>query len=322
MAVREANFEGQTPGTVIGIGNSSAFGDDPFTAVTVNAMTLAYGATAMHGSGGAAFGVGTGVDNATLRYGAFSNARASMRVYLRLRNYPTNEFQFCHMQNTSTTITGLNITPTGTIKVVAPGSTLVYTSSAAMSLNTWYRLEFFTTVSATAGQIRFAGYTGDATTALSGMAYDSGTAFNTGTTLLDRVEVGKITTSAVTGAFDIDDYAVSDGTAAFLGPYANVAPTVRAVVTTGSAVIDCTGTTPGTPGDTITYSISPAISPGTSQPARGIFLVPQMASAVTYTVTASESNGQSKNLTVIVPGNGGTTPSGSTPKTYTNGQWV
>lgn len=320
MAVREANFEGQTPGTAVGVANSSAFGDDPFNAVTLIAMTMAYGNTAAHGSGGVSFGASAAGQLAGLRYGNYSNARASTRIYLRLRALPTDQFKFLHMTNGATIISELDITPTGAIKVSGPSAALLFTSAATLSVNTWYRLEFFTTVSPTVGQIKFAGYVADSTTAISGMAYDSGTSYNSGALLMDKVEVGQLTSSAITGAFDIDDFAVSDGTAAFLGPYINLAPTPKAIVTTGSAVIDCTGTTPGAAGDTITYTISP--NGGSTQPARGIFVVPQQTGPITYTITAAESNGQSKTVTAIVPGSAGTTPSGATPKTYTNGQWV
>lgn len=320
MVTREANFEGQTSGTTVGVANSSAFGDDPFTLVSLTGnITLQYGTTAMHGTGGASIGAGAGGDNAFMAYGGFANARAATRAYIRLRAYPTNEFQVLHYRNgTSTTVSGVNITPTGTIKVVGDAQALLYTSTAALSLNTWYRFEYASLISATAGQIKFSAYVGDNTSALAGATYDSGTALNTGTLTINAVDLGKITSSAVTGAFDLDDYAVNDGATAFIGPFAQLAPTPKAVVTTGSAVIDCTGSTVGQTGDTLTFSIAP--STGTSQPARGIFIVPQGSSAVTYTVTVAESNGQSKTVTAVVPAQ--STSTDSVPKVFKGGQWT
>lgn len=64
-------------------------------------------------------------------------------------------------------------------------------------------------------------------------------------------------------------------------------PTVNLTVNTNVAVIDATTSTPGTPGDALTYTISPTT--GTSQPATGIFLVPLPTAATTYTVTATDS---------------------------------
>jgi hypothetical protein len=321
MVAREANFEGQTAGTTVGVANSAAFGDDPFTLVSINAMTLQYGNVFMHGAGGVTVGTGAATQYAFMRYGGFSNAKCVTRFYIRLRAYPTNEFQVLHFQSSaSVSLSGFNITPTGVVKVVGPNQTLLYTSTATMALNTWYRMEFATTISGTAGQIKFSGFTGDSATAIGGMNYDSGTAFNSGTTLIAWADVGKITPSAPTGAFDLDDFAVNDGSSTFLGPFASVAPIPRAVVNTGSAVIDCTATTAGQAGDTLTYSISP--SANTSQPARGIFLVPQATAATTYTITVVESNGQSKTTSAIVPAAAQTTPTETLPKSYHNGQWV
>jgi hypothetical protein len=185
------------------------------------------------------------------------------------------------------------------------------------ALNTWYRFEFALKVATTGGQIKLSAFAGDAT-ATAFVAYDSGATLNTGSTLIGSGVFGKLDTATTLGDIFLDDWAIQDGTIGFLGPYLP-GPVLIAQPNQGVAVIDCTQSYAGVTGDSITYSISP--STGTSQPARGVFLVPETADAVTYTVTATESNGRTDVQTVSVPGQlpGGL---GIRSKQYRGGTWV
>lgn len=317
----EAHFEKRTNGAAVTTANSNDNGDDPFNAFFMGGgATTDYDTTiAAHGTGSIKYGGLTGVGGAYAGwyFGELNATQAVARVYIRftvLPNGTVDFFEFRATDNSSQCILKLNAN--GTVTFTAGGGNR-YTSTTAITTNVWYRFEMGCKVATSGGQAKFSVYSGDAT-ASALINYDSGTTLNTGSTPIYTSVVGKNVIGPTLGDFNVDDWGVMDGTLTYLGVY-TPGPVLITNANQGVAVIDCTQSYVGVTGDSITYTISP--STGTTQPARGVFLVPEKPDSTNYTITATESNGKTDVQTVIVPPQlpGGL---GFTTKRYSSGAWV
>lgn len=327
MTKIEAHFEKHPNGGLASTTNSGNFGDDPFSAEILNGTATYDGTVAMHGTTSLRYDTGsTGDGYAAFYFGQFDATQAVVRFYLRLAGLATGTpavTAICEFRSDdSATLSSIHLQPSGKLSLLdaGTGSTL-YTTTVALVANRWYRIEHGLKLGTGSGQSKFAVYDGDATTAALS-SYDSGATLTTpaGKTINSSV-VGKLfgVSGSVQPAIWVDDWAVQDGTMTYLGPY-SPGPVIIAKPNQGIAVIDCTQSYVGVNGDTLTYSISPTGS-GISQPAPGIFFVPETPNATNYQITATESNGKTDTTTVTVPGQlpGGL---GFQTKRYVGGTWV
>lgn len=299
-----AHFEKHKDHDLVSTHNWSDYGDDQLSAEARGSMDVWYDATiAAHGTGSILYweAGNTGNGYASEYFGNFNASQAVMRFYIRLTGLPpanTGAFGFAEFRSSdSTSICTLDMDSAGKITFDGLGLANPYVSTVALAPLKWYRVEVAAKVSTTAGQLKFAIYSGDATTS-SIMSHDSATTLNTGTKAINASVVGK-NYGGLVPRFNVDDWEVRDGTMTYFGPYVP-GPTVIATANQGVAVIDCTRSYPGTAGDALTFSISPNDS-DIKQPARGVFLVPETSNETTFTITATESTGQTDSQSVLVP---------------------
>lgn len=110
-----------------------------------------------------------------------TNQRLAGRFYIRISALPTGTHTFVRFLNSSTTLAGIQMSTTGTLRAVGSGAAAVGTAGTfTMATNTWYRVEFdFTGIGggATAGGATIRIFLGDGTTAQGTDATASGVDF-------------------------------------------------------------------------------------------------------------------------------------------------
>lgn len=210
------NGEGGTDTTTVTTGNSGGTSGTAFSTVSIGASsTCKFSATqSAHGSLSYQFvTAASAFDLVALTQ--TSSATTAVRFYI----YTTTSF------TTATTIMQVLTTANANIAqvqlntanklVMQQTSGGIFTSTTALSINTWYRVEC--TINTTTGAWTFAYYSGDSTTATES---SSGTGTFTATPV--NVRFGKASNGAQVATFYMDDLAISDTATSFLGPAAGV----------------------------------------------------------------------------------------------------
>lgn len=284
MAIlRSNNFEaGVAAGTAID-GTNSAVGGNAFT--YFNGAPV-YSATRSHGSLGldctanaVAAAVGwTGLATKTFQF----------REYIKLSAAPSATGQIFTARNSSNYVAGLNLTTARKIAVTHWGGAALYTSTTVIPTDlTSYRVELWGVVNATGtGELHFALYLGDSTTPLE--TFDTTTADLQATNVIE-VRSGKHAASGTISLF-IDDMAVGDQ-AAFLGPAANIPPTVSAGANQTVA-----------PGATVSVTASASDSDGSVVSTTWAYVYPATGGPTltgASTATASFTAGAAGNLYIL-----------------------
>lgn len=133
--------------------------------------TFQYSSTASHGSLG--YAVTSQAGNRvsfgwTTAGSVVESKQQSLRFYYRIPALPTSENQIVIPWNITQTVCGVNVTTAGKLKFINRIGTGIFTAAAAMSLDTWYRIEVGLEVGTgtTDGVVRFAYFLGDSTTAI------------------------------------------------------------------------------------------------------------------------------------------------------------
>lgn len=319
------HFENQTDGTGITLANSSTYGDSALATVLTTNGTTAYSTDrAAHGLVSAKLSMTSGATSCQMGIGlgGANSTSFATRGYLWMGALPTAAVRVLEARTATTAIGGLNVNTSGTVAVTDISGTALATSSPTTQLlqtNTWYRLEYVWTISATTGQYKVGVYQLDSNSPY--FSYTSAATLNSGTAPITEIRMGKLSNSGtIASPWYVDDFNFVDPSSTFLGAYQPLGPSVSTTITPGYAKVDATGSA-AVNGGTLSYSMSP--STGVLQPTTGVFYVPQTSSAQTFTLTVTESGGSSTNSSVTVPALVSAASSGTSVLTqrYIGGSW-
>ena len=243
-----------------GSGFESGVNGDALTTTNsgVDTVTLTSGtgvistAQSAHGTRSALFTAGSASGATYISKTITATDTITVRVYARFTAYPTGTLAPCliWLGNGSSQLANLEVTASGNLRIRDDASANAWTSTMAMSLNTWYRIEFSILRNATTGTARATIYTLDGTTALEDST--TLTSKNTGSASVTTIRIGaKTSTGTMETAVFIDDWDYDPTTTVFIGPVteALVAPTVSLGVKTNPSTI---GGSNGT--QTVTWS--------------------------------------------------------------------
>lgn len=220
-------FEGGSNGVTLtqGSGGNTGGSSGDFLDVVDATGTVTF-STAQAAHGSVSMLVSTGVS--ALAYAGYTLSSVTtdyMRCYIRLTALPgVVQILVRYLSGASQSLR-VNVKAAGTLEVRDAGNSVVGTTTSAVSINTWWRLEMFTTFSATVGAVVLRLYnTADGTTITDSLNL-SGLTLTANATAL-RYGVGAAAASIPTTYYD--DVAVEGAT--WHGP------AVRSVTPTGVAV--------------------------------------------------------------------------------------
>lgn len=248
------------------------------------------------------------------RYTGLSGTTMAVRYYFKFTTVsPGSAITFFRAFDNVARCLSVQLSAANKILVqVSSTDTLLYTSTATIAANTWYRLEIGFTLSSSANATVTAQlYSGDSTTPLdSGLSTTTATTTSTGTSIAD-VRFGR-TGSTVTNVVRYDDVAYNLGTTTFIGPYLTP-PTASFTHSEAGATtyVDGSGST-AAGAATITgydWDWGDGSTHGT-----GVTASHAYSSSSTYTVvlTVTDSNSQtgntSQSVTVTFTPSGGVSP--------------
>lgn len=191
MAVWTNSAEGGTNGTTVTTANSGGVSGNAFGLVSIGSgAALTYStAAAYRGSLGYAISTTSAIAVYAGTGSGLGYARSRIRYYLNLGAYPSGVIQHVQVATSGGGIFYLYLSETGQISVINAAGTAVKTFPA-ISLNTWYRIEFIAQPNtSTSGVLRAAIYAGDSLTAID--SYASTTA-DAGSGTINLVNFGKL----------------------------------------------------------------------------------------------------------------------------------
>lgn len=150
----------------------------------------------------------------------------SYRAYIRLDTLPTAEIQIVTPWNTTQYIAAINLGIDGKIKVAQRGGSVLFTSAAGLTLDTWYRVEISVEVgtSSSDGVLRFAYFLGDGTTPVE-TQFTSTTA-DLGTANCVAWYMGKLGNSGDWIGY-FDSIELNTSSSALMGPYVSAKASLR-----------------------------------------------------------------------------------------------
>lgn len=215
MALVTNSAEGGSNSVTVTTGNSGGASGTAFA--SVNAGITFSSAQKAHGSLAYAF-AGTAATFNTVRLDSADGTTSgfSLRAYVYLTGYPSAETAFMQVQTgAGTNMASLNLSAAGKLRLMRSGGS--YTGQEftnAIPLNTWTRVTFRGTVSATA-TLNAAIYPGDSATATETR---QATSQNVGTTAGGRVVYGKLTQTPSIATYYIDDIAQDLTSSVEIGP--------------------------------------------------------------------------------------------------------
>lgn len=194
-------FEGGSDGTTITAANSGGDSGTAFNTVTGASVHEFDSAQAAHGSLSSRFNPTGG----TTAYYVWQAAMGTLtdhygRFYLRVAGYPSAATRVFEFRDGTGLKCGMRMGTTGKIGVVNAANSLQTETSATLSTNTWYRIEFhFVHDTSTTGQYEvrvYAGDSGSATETISGTTSDFGAN-------CDRTRIGMPASAGNWGSSDI-----------------------------------------------------------------------------------------------------------------------
>ncbi len=157
MTLLTNSFEGGTSGTTITAGNSGGTSGSAFDSVSIGASATAAFDNA-HAANGTLSGKITTPVSATSSYLAWTTSMGSQAtVWFRLSLYytanPANTHRVWTAVQTATNCGSLQVTSAGKLQFIDASSSAIFTSTATIPLNAWFRVEGYLTGSATVGQV-------------------------------------------------------------------------------------------------------------------------------------------------------------------------
>lgn len=242
---RSNSFEGGSNGVTLtqGSGGNTGGSSGDFLDVVDATGTVTF-STAQAAHGTVSMLVSTTAVSA-LAYAGYTLSSVTtdyMRCYIRLTALPGVVQILTRYLSGASQSLRVNVKAAGTLEVRDAANSVVGTTTSAVSINTWWRLELFTTFSATVGAVQLRLYnTADGTTITDSLNL-TGLALTANATAL-RFGVGAAAASIPTTYYD--DVAVEGAT--WHGP------AVRSVTPTGIAV----AATPGSTALSQSFSVTP-----------------------------------------------------------------
>lgn len=232
---RGNSFEGGSNGVTITSGNSGGASGDALDTVDNGAGvgTVQY-SSAQSAHGSLAMLVATG-GTTSLAYGGYTLSSVTtdyMRGYFRVASLPGAVAILARYMTSTNQSFRVNIKAAGTLEIRDNANSVVGTTSSAVSAGAWFRLELFSTFSATVGAIVLRLYASPDSTTVTDSLNLSGLALSASAT---SVRYGVGATAANIANTWIDDIAVEGAT--WHGP------AVRSITLSGIAVPVTTGTT-------------------------------------------------------------------------------
>lgn len=211
------SFEGGTTTTAISTANSGGVSGQAFNAIT-GAIAQFNNTTPMHGAmmmrlpfstvSAAGSGNWTGLGSNTGHvYG---------RWYFRISGTATVTTRLCQWHdNAAALCCAMRLSVTNTLQPLNAAGTAIGSASAALTANTWYRIEYDILPSTTVGTFTFTVYAGDSPTAFSAPAGATGAVLGAN---IAEVRTGVPTAVTPTAAInlDFDDFDIN--TTALPGP--------------------------------------------------------------------------------------------------------
>lgn len=217
MTTKQNTCEAYASGTIsAGTSGDNGAGDALDTAV--NSSRIYVTAQKMHGTGCWYIEGASGVAPIT-GFTLPAAAGLTTRFYFRLPALPSATCAIAQMRSGTDSARGsLRVKTDGKIEVETVAG-VVHTTTAALSIDTWYRIEWrqIKGADSATGVVEFKLFAGDSTSPLA--TYSSSSA-NTGTIDLATVRWGKITGIASTFGTFIDSVIVENQGTTLLGPYA------------------------------------------------------------------------------------------------------
>lgn len=202
--------------------NTSSTGNN-FLMLFSNPGTVTFSnARASHGTLSYAIQAGSGSDS-MVRWASFATQSMAARFYIYFTALPSASTEFLQLsthEGGTFEFAGRIAFGTTGLMLVFDNSGLIWTSAAAVSINTWYRVELYCAIgpSSTTGTLQTAFYALDNLTAID--SFTTSTA-NTGTSqAIGVMRFGKVTSSAMTSVFYMDGLAARTQASGFIGPYA------------------------------------------------------------------------------------------------------
>lgn len=222
MATLAANFEAGTNGNTIAAADAGSV--DAWNTVSTPPASgvLAYdNAHAAHGSLAAKLSTGATAGAEAMTWTTAFGAQTDHygRVYLYMTANPAASPRIIRVANVGTLAAGLSISTVGKIQLLNSPAAVVATSTNAITLNAWVRIEFHFIHSATVGQLEAKLFnTADSTTVTETLT--TAASLNT-LASADRIAFGINTSQANVAAFWLDD--ILAGETSYPG-YAGQAP--------------------------------------------------------------------------------------------------
>lgn len=214
MVALRNTAEGGSNTTAVTAANSGGASGTAWNSVNLATFTFAT-AAAMHGALGYRQ-ANPGTTTPYLRWDATATDLAAVRFYFRMSALPGVAVEVCSFRNGSSLVfSQFQVSSTNALQLSIGGPGVVFTSSAALLANTWYRFE--------AGfdranrNYRVAYYLGDSTTAVQDTGVTNSGA-TTWTNQFAQARFGKTSTASVAATWDYDDIAVETGSASLIGP--------------------------------------------------------------------------------------------------------
>lgn len=205
MAVTRWGFELGANGDTLGSTNASA------DSIVATGGTAVISTTQKFEGTRAALFTGTSTSGGVYLQKNLGTAttQLGMDAFIYLTALPSAETSFLWMGASGTRGCSVSITTTGALTIhdgTASGGAVLWTSTATLALNTWYRVSLFATQNASTGTIRATLYTGNTGTTTDDSTLLTGR--NTGSSAYDNIRIGaKASTGTATITAYIDAYA-------------------------------------------------------------------------------------------------------------------
>lgn len=326
MALVQNTFDGGTVGTTVSEANSGGASGTPFTLVQIVAgATCTYQtAAAKHGGKGCRItGNGSG---AFMQHDMVADPKLSTRFYVNFPSAPSAACQIYTPRSVVNYIGGININTALKLQVTNIAGTPVFTTTAALTAGTYYRIEISHQVAtSTTGAIQFKYFVGDSTTAVESFTT---TTADLGTSNIIQYRIGKIN-SAGNSPLDLDSITFNAGSTTLLGPHVdlNVPPVADAgtglVNIEPGTVVTLNGSGSADPDGTIsTYSwtqtTGPSVGTLSGSGSSRTFTAPYTLAGTVlgFTLTVTDAMGASNSATVshaVLP---------ATERAAVNGTWA
>jgi hypothetical protein len=316
MPILEFHNVNQPDGTDVTASNSSATGDDQLTVLSVTGMTARY----WQGSGGTSavqfLGGESTTSTAILGWNGLSATTVNKSMGFFMTALPGVSTQFAQLRAGSTNLANISIQPNGRLFVSAPGDSLSMTT--VLAVNTWYRIDWVSVISTTAGVNRVVISPIASNTPLED---HNATGLNTGSTAITDFRWGKLASSGTLANYFIRDVRLNTGTTTPMGVYTgpttnpptvdpgdpitvvvNTPTTLTGTASSSANITSMVWASLFSPGSTPPTLSNPSSTPNSKNATLVSSFVPTLPGTYTFTLSATDAVGgqTSVNTTVTV----------------------